>query len=113
MTLCIGIGISRGANNDCLLRLDGVFVQSVRTRTKLDDDKEKRMRFLLQMLQLFYTLMMDKEATIYGIPFQQHLELITLLTLLITLGIKSNSVDHIIFFIVVRKASVLMNDFIS
>jgi hypothetical protein len=39
----------------------------------LGDDKEKRMRFLLQMMQLNYTLMMGKDAMIDGIPFQQHL----------------------------------------
>ena len=44
-----------------------------RTRAKLGDDKEKRMRFLLQMLQLFYALMIGKDAAIDGTPFQQHL----------------------------------------
>ena len=56
LTLCIGIGINRSANNDCLLRPEGAFVWSDRTRTKLGDDKEKRMRYLLQILQLLYTL---------------------------------------------------------
>ena len=73
MTLCIGIGINRSANNDCLLRPDGAFVWSDRTRAKLGDDKEKRMRFLLQMMQLFYALMMGKDVMIDGIPFHQHL----------------------------------------
>ena len=31
------------------------------------------MRFLLQMMQLFYALMMGKDAMIDRIPFQQHL----------------------------------------
>ena len=73
LTLCIGIGINRGANNDRLLRPDGEFVWSDRTRAKLGDDKEKRMCFLLQMLQLFYALMMGKDVMIDGIPFQQYL----------------------------------------
>ena len=59
-------------NNDCLLRPDGAFVWSDRTRAKLGDDKEKRMRFLLQMMQPFYALMIGNDAAIDGIPFQQH-----------------------------------------
>ena len=54
---------------DCLLRPDGTFVWSDRTRTKLGNDKEKLMRFLLQMLQLFYALMMGKDAMIDGTAF--------------------------------------------
>jgi hypothetical protein len=73
LTLCIGIGINRSTNNKCLLRPDGAFVSTDPTRAKLGDDKEKRMRFLLQMMQLFYAPMMGKDVTIDGIPFQQHL----------------------------------------
>ena len=73
LTLCISIGTNDGANNDCLLCPDGAFVWSDRKHAKLGDDKEKRMRFLLQMLQLFYALMMGKDAMIDGIPFQQYL----------------------------------------
>ena len=35
---------------DCLLCPGGPFVWSDHTRTKLGDDKEKRMHFLLQMM---------------------------------------------------------------
>jgi len=73
LTLCIGIGINSGGNNDCLLRPGGVFIWTDRTRAKLGNDKEKRMRFLLQMLQLFYALMIGKDAAIAGTPFQQYL----------------------------------------
>jgi hypothetical protein len=73
LTLCIGIGIKSGGNNDCLLRPDGAFVWSDRTCVKLGNDKEKRMRFLLQMLQLFYALMIGRDAAIDGTPFQQYL----------------------------------------
>ena len=34
------------------------------TRAKLGEDVNKRMRFLLQMLQLFFTLMIGKGAVI-------------------------------------------------
>jgi hypothetical protein len=50
-----------------------VFVWTDRTRAKLGDDVDKQMRFLLQMLQLFYTLMIGKDAAIDGTPFQQYL----------------------------------------
>ena len=40
---------------------------------KLGMDLGKRMRFLLQMMQLFYSLMMGKAAIVDGLPFQQHL----------------------------------------
>ena len=42
-------------------------------RAKLDDNKEKWKLFLLQMLQLFYALMIVKDAAINGTPFQQYL----------------------------------------
>ena len=44
-----------------------------RMRAKLGDDVDKRMRFLLQVLQLFYTLTIGKDATIHGTPFHQYL----------------------------------------
>jgi hypothetical protein len=64
---------ARRQQHDCLLRPDCVFVWTDRTRAKLGDDVDKRMRFLLQMLQLFYTLMIGKDAAIDGTPFQQYL----------------------------------------
>ena len=54
---------------DCLLCLNGTFLWSDQTRTKLGDDTKKVIRFLLQMLQLFYALMMSKDAMIGGITF--------------------------------------------
>ena len=45
----------------------------VRTLAKLGMDRDKRMRFLLQMMQLFYSPMMGKGAIVDGLPFQQHL----------------------------------------
>ena len=71
LTLCVGIGVRAGASRDCLLSSDGVFVWTVRTLTKLGPDRDKRMRFLLQMMQLFYSLMMGKDAIVDGVPFQQ------------------------------------------
>ena len=42
-------------------------------RANLSNDKEKRMRFLMQMLHLFYALMTVKDEAINGTPFQQYL----------------------------------------
>ena len=67
----MGIGVRTGASRDCLLSSDGVFVWTVRTLMKLGSDRDKRMRFLLQMMQLFYSLMMGKDAIVDGVPFQQ------------------------------------------
>ena len=73
LTLCVGIGFRSGTSRDCLLASDGAFVWTVRTLMKLGPDRDKRMRFLLQMMQLFYSLMMGKDAIVDGVPFQQHL----------------------------------------
>jgi len=73
LTLCISIGFRSGASRDCLLASDGAFVWRVRTLIKLGPDRDKRMRFLLQMMQLFYSLKMGKDAIVDGVPFQQHL----------------------------------------
>ena len=74
LEMCIGIGVRKTTENDCLLRQDGVFVWSDRTMAKLGGkNKEQRMRFLLQMIQFFYTLMMGDDAIINGVPFQQYL----------------------------------------
>ena len=50
-----------------------MFVWTDRECVKPGDDKEKWTCFLLQMLQLFYALLMDKDTMIDGVPFQQYL----------------------------------------
>ena len=40
---------------------------------KLGHDREKQMRFLFQMMHLFYSLLMGGDAIIDGVPFQQYL----------------------------------------
>ena len=75
------------------------------------------MRFLLQMLQLLCALMLDKVAMIDGIPFagrgksNHYIEIIAFPTSLVVLGIKFDSVNHIIVVIGVRNAAVLMYEF--
>ena len=59
LTLCIGIGVSKLGDNDCLVRPDGVFVWTERTMTKLGNDREKQTRFLFQMIHLFYSLLLN------------------------------------------------------
>ena len=79
LVLCIGVGIKRDGNNDCLTRKeDGVFVWTDRTLAKLggsspDDTTGKQIRFALQMMQFMYTLMMGTDAIKDGVPFQQYL----------------------------------------
>ena len=73
LTLCIGIGVNKLGNNDCLVHPDGLFVWTERTMTKLGNDREKQTRFLFQMIHLFYSLLMGGEAIIDGVPFQQYL----------------------------------------
>ena len=73
LDLCIGFAFDKSAENDCLLRNDGIFIWSERTLSKLGDDKEKRVRFLLQMMQFLYSLMMGRDAITEGVPFQQYL----------------------------------------
>ena len=73
LKMCIGIGIEKATEKDCLLRQDGVSVWSERTMAKLGGNKEQWMCFLLQMMQFFYTLMMGDNAIINGVPFQQYL----------------------------------------
>ena len=73
LTLCIGIGIKSVGNNDYLLCQDGAFIWMDCTCAKLGNNKETWIRFLLQMLQLFYALMIGKDAAIDGTPFQQYL----------------------------------------
>lgn len=41
LMLCISVGVSNNANNHCLLRLGRVFVWTVRTLTKLGENREK------------------------------------------------------------------------
>ena len=40
---------------------------------KLGEDREKRLRFALQMIEFFYTLLMGSDAIINSVPFQQYL----------------------------------------
>ena len=70
--MCVGVGIKRDIDNDCLLRSGGVFVWTVRTLTKLGGNKDNRMRFLLQMMRFFYELM-GGDAIVESVPFQQFL----------------------------------------
>ena len=53
LMLCINTSTTRDANNNCLLHLDSVFIWTDETRVKLSDNVDKRIRFLLQMLELF------------------------------------------------------------
>ena len=69
--MCIGVGVKSGANVDCLLGSEGAFVWTMRTLMKLGADRHKQMRFLLQMMQLFYSLMMGKDEIVDGVQFQQ------------------------------------------
>ena len=73
LELCIGIGINKAENKDCLLQEGGAFIWSDRTIAKIGNDREKRMRFLLQMVQFFYALMMGNDAIIDSVPFKQYL----------------------------------------
>ena len=73
LALCIGVGISRMANNDCLLQPNSVFIWSERTMNKLGEDREKRLRFAFQMIEFFYMLLMGNDAIINSVPFQQYL----------------------------------------
>ena len=51
LVLCIGIGIEKDANHDCLLRDTGVFLWTMPMLEKLGSDRGKRMKFLLQMFE--------------------------------------------------------------
>jgi hypothetical protein len=73
LELCIALAIDKAADNSCLLRRDGAFVWSERTLAKVGEDEEKRLRFILQMMQFFYSLMMGQDAIYDGIPFRQYL----------------------------------------
>ena len=78
LVLCIGVGIKRDANNDCLTSPDGIFVSTEQTLNKFggrlqEAIKEKRIRFAMQMIQLVYSLMMGSDVIIDGFPFQQYL----------------------------------------
>merc|ERR1740139_190236 len=53
--------------------MDGVLVWTMRTLTKIKGEREKRRQFLLQMMQLFYSLLMGSNAIIDGVPSQQYL----------------------------------------
>ena len=73
LVLCVGIDIKSGANNECFLQPDGVFVWTDQARAKVDNNADTWMRFLVPMLQLFYTLMIGKDASIDGTLFQQYI----------------------------------------
>ena len=73
LNLCIGVGISKLTNNDCLFQPGGAFVWTERTNCKLGEDREKRSRFAFQMMEFFYSLLMGGDAIINSVPFQQYL----------------------------------------
>ena len=73
LVFCIGVGIKKEANNDCLLQCGGAFVWTVRTLEKLGTCRGKRMRFLLQMMEFFYSISMGRDAIWDAIPFSQYL----------------------------------------
>lgn len=75
LTLCIGIGVSRNASNDYLLLLGRAFIWTELTMTKWGEDRKKRPRFLMQMVHLFYVLLMVMGNTVIvgGVPFVQYL----------------------------------------
>ena len=69
---CIGIGIKRDANNDCLARQDGLLVWSERVVIKLGG-REKQLQFAPQMIQFLYSLMMGDDVILDATPFTQYL----------------------------------------
>ena len=71
LTLCVGVAVSKLCDNDCLVRSGGAFIWTERTMAKSGRDREKQMRFLFQMMHLFYSLLMGGDAIIDGVPFQQ------------------------------------------
>ena len=79
LVLCNGVGIKRDGTNGCLTRKDdGVLVWTDHTLTKLggslqDDTAGKQIRFVLQMIQFIYTLMMGTDDIKDGVPFQKYL----------------------------------------
>lgn len=72
LTLCIGVGTSRNANDDCLLCVGDAFIWTVRALTKLGEDRKKQLRFLLQIVHMFYVPLMGNDAIINGVPLAQH-----------------------------------------
>ena len=54
-------------------RPDWVFMWTERTMNKLGEGRDKRMRFIFQMIEFFYQLLMDGDAVVSGVPFQQYL----------------------------------------
>ena len=46
---------------------------TVRTLEKLGTCRGKRMRFLLQMMEFFYSILMGRDATWDAVPFSQYL----------------------------------------
>ena len=66
---CIGVEIEKGANHDCLLWCSGVSVWTIRTLEKLGTCRRKQMRFMLQMMEFFYSILMGGEAIWDAVPF--------------------------------------------
>ena len=73
LTLCIGVGVSKLGDNSCLLQPDRVFIWTKRTTNKLGEGRDKRIRFIFQMIELFYLLLMGGDAVVSRVPFQQYL----------------------------------------
>ena len=73
LVFCIGVGIKKEADHDCLLRCGGAFVWTIRTLEKLGTCRGKRMRFLLQMMEFFYSISMGRDAIWDAVPFSQYL----------------------------------------
>ena len=66
LVFCIGIGMKKEVSHECLLRCGGAFVWTIcvqiQTLQKLGACREKQMRFLLQIMEFFYSILMGRDA---------------------------------------------------
>ena len=70
---CVGVEIKKEANHGCLLGCSVAFVRTMRTLERRGVCRGKRVRFLLQMMQLFFFILIGRDATWEVVSFSQYL----------------------------------------
>ena len=76
ITMCMSLGVGKLTNNDCLPKSDSMFILTDLTMNKLGEGRDKQMRFMFQMIELFYMPLMGGNAIIDNIHFKRYLELL-------------------------------------